>query len=105
MQNTVRTTIRIRKDLINQSKFIALQRGISLQQVINETLAYGFKHVGDFKRRKEAMDKINQLRENIYKKQGPINVSKLVEQNKKELQERADRFIKTAGRSYGSNPK
>lgn len=88
---TVRTTIRIRKDLLDQSRFLALRRETSLQQVINDTLAQGFGHITDFDIHREAMARIDQFRESLKGKK--INVKKLVEENKKELEERSNRLL------------
>lgn len=88
---TVRTTIRIRKDLFDQSRMLALRRDTSLQQVINDTLARGFGHITDFDVHKEAMARIDKFRENL--KGRKINVKKLVEENKKELEERSNRLL------------
>ena len=82
MQTTVRTTIRIRKDLLDQSRRIALDRGTNLQEVINDTLARGYKHISDIERTKDAMKVIDTFRENIKKKNGTINITELLEANK-----------------------
>lgn len=87
---TVRTTIRIRKDLLDQSKLIALRREISLQEVINDALAQGFGHITDFDLHTEAMVRIDKLRKNL---KGRKNIKKLVEENKKELQSRSVRML------------
>lgn len=97
MQATVRTTIRIRKDLLDQSKLLALKQGSSLQDVINETLIKGFgNHITDLDIHQEAMQNIDRLRENIRKKiKGrSINTKKLIEQNKKELENRTLNTLK-----------
>ena len=70
MQTTIRTTIRIRKDLLDQSRRIALERGMHLQDVINDTLAIGYGHVSDLNRTKNAMKVIDTFREDMKKKQG-----------------------------------
>ncbi len=80
MQNTVRTTIRIRKDILDQSRILALHKGVSLQDVINETLAIGYKHVSSFHGTKEAIGKIDAFRKNMEKKN--IDIHKLIELNK-----------------------
>lgn len=91
MQDAVRTTIRIRKDLLRQSKSLALHRGTSLQQVINDTLASGFKHVSDLNSHVQAMARIDEFRESL--KGRKINIRELLEENKKTLQDRANRLI------------
>lgn len=98
---TVRTTIRIRKDLFDQSKLLALKKGTSFQQVVNDTLASGLRD-GDLKKRQEAMAKIDQFREEVFRKHGKINVQKLVDQNRQELEERTNRILNTAKSNYGS---
>lgn len=91
MQTTIRTTIRIRKDLLDQSRLLALKQGTSLQEVINDVLLKGFgNHITDFDIHQEAMVNIDRLKESIRKKlKGKsINTKKLIEQNKKELENR-----------------
>lgn len=92
MQTTVRTTIRIRKDLLDQSKLLALQNDTSLQEIINEVLIRGFGYIGDLDKHKIAMDKIDRIRQSL--KGSKISASRLVEENKKELQARTDRILK-----------
>lgn len=91
MSNIVRTTIRVRKDLLDQSRFLALRHGSTLQEEINNLLAQGLKNISDFNRHKEAMAGIDEFRESMKGKK--INVEKLLEQNKRELQERTDRLL------------
>ncbi len=93
MQNTVRTTIRIRKDLYDQSRKLAYQTNSSLQEVINSALAKGFGATSSLNSRKEAMNKINAFREGLRKQGLVFNVEKMIEENKKELQERTDRRL------------
>lgn len=88
---TVRTTIRIRKDLLDQSRLLALRRSASLQQVINDTLAQGFGHITDLDIHKQAMRRIDKLR--ISLKGRKIDVKRLVEENKKELEDRSNRLL------------
>lgn len=88
---TVRTTIRIRKDLLDQSRLLALRRDTSLQQVINDTLAQGFGHISDFDIHRKAMVRIDEFRESL--KGRKINVQKLVAKNKKELEERSNKLL------------
>ena len=65
MNNTVRTTIRLRKDLLDQSRLISSQRDTSLQEVINETLARGFGEISDLNRHQKAMAAIDAFRESM----------------------------------------
>lgn len=92
MINSVRTTIRIRKDLLHLSKLEAVKSGTSLQEIINQTLAVGFRHVSDLNLQKRAMAKIDKFRDRMANQK--INVQKLVDENKKELVERSSRLIK-----------
>ena len=102
MQNIVRTTIRIRKDLLDLSKLLALQKGVSMQQVINEMLEYGFDQLPKKKSRREIMDEIDRMREEIYQKHGYINTQELVDANKRDQQESVDRIL---GRVYKTKKK
>ena len=65
MQNTVRTTIRIRTDLFDQFRLIALKKSTSLQEVINSTLALGLGKISDLDSDKKAMKKIDTFRASI----------------------------------------
>ncbi len=80
MQTTIRTTIRIRKDLLDQSRMIALNKGASLQDVINETLAIGYKHVTDLQSAKDSMKRIDMFRQRMVKKN--IKLNALIEASK-----------------------
>lgn len=80
MKNTIRTTIRIRKDLLDQSKMIAVQEATSLQEIINQTLARGLTHISDLKSRKKAMAKIDNFRQLVAGKK--INLQALLTENK-----------------------
>lgn len=82
MQNTVRTTIRIRKDLIDQSRMIALKRGTSLQDVINQTLAIGFGHITDFNVVNRSIRQIDNFRNSLTSKN--VKLGKLLEISKKD---------------------
>ncbi len=82
MNNTVRTTLRIRKDILDQSRLLALKRDTSLQEVINDTLIKGFRYITDIDRHKEAMAAIDKFREGMRGKK--INLQKLLVQNKKD---------------------
>lgn len=62
MQTTIRTTVRIRKDLFDQFRFLALKKGSSLQEVINNTLALGLGKVSDLDQNRKAMSKIDKFR-------------------------------------------
>lgn len=91
MQTTVRTTIRIRKDLLDQSRLLAFKRQVSLQQVINDMLLKGYgNHITDFDIHQQAMKNIDRFRENIRKRRKgkSIDTNKLIQQNKKDLEER-----------------
>lgn len=94
MNNAVRTTIRIRKDLFDQSRLLAFQRNTSLQEVINDTLTKGFRYITDINPHKEAMAAIDQLRKEMRGKK--VNVQELIDENKKELEERTNRLLDTA---------
>ena len=82
MQGTVRTTIRIRKDLVDQSRMIALKKGVSLQDVINDTLAVGFKHVTDLNTASRLMGQIDSFRQSMTSKN--VNLEKLLDLSKKD---------------------
>ncbi len=83
MQTTVRTTIRIRKDLIDQSRLIALKKGVSLQEIINDTLAMGFRHVSDLNSVQEAIRRLDEFRASQAGKK--ISLKKLLEESKRDL--------------------
>lgn len=82
MQTTVRTTLRIRKDLLDQSRILAFNKGESLQDVINETLALGYKHITDFNKAQESMKQIDDFRQGMLKKN--IDLKSLIEESKSE---------------------
>lgn len=82
MNITVRTTVRIRKDLFDQSRLLALKRNTTLQEVINDTLIKGFRYITDIDRHKEAMAAIDTFRESVGRRK--VNLQKLLEQNKKD---------------------
>lgn len=90
--DTVRTTIRIRKDLLDQSRILAIRRSTSLQNIINESLAKGLGEVSDLNRHKRAMEIIDRLRESLKGKK--VNVQALVDENKRELEERTNRILR-----------
>lgn len=85
MQSTVRTTIRIRKDLLDQSKLLALRTDSSLQEVVNQVLAQGFSYITDLDTQRAAMDKIDAFREKIAKSGRKVDVKALLEEAKKDL--------------------
>ena len=91
MQNIVRTTIRIRKDLLDLSKLLALQKGVSMQQVINEMLEYGFDQLPKKKSRREIMDEIDKIRAGI--SMTNKQVAEILAMNKQDQQDRADRVL------------
>ncbi len=62
MQAAIRTTVRLRKDLFDKSRLMALEKGTSMQEVINTTLALGFGKVSDLESSKQAMAKIDKFR-------------------------------------------
>lgn len=84
MLQTVRTTIRIRKDLLDQSRLLALKQGTSLQDVINDVLLKGFdNHITDFDIHREAMANIDRFRESLRGRK--INVKKILALSKRDL--------------------
>lgn len=83
MQTTSRTTIRIRKDLIDQLRLLAFNREVSLQDVINETLALGFGHISDLDIQHDAMARIDKFRESLRGKK--IDIQKILQESKKDL--------------------
>ena len=92
MQNTIRTTVRLREDLLNQSKLLAIKRGSSVQKVINDTLAKGFGHISDIEIRRDTIKKIDQFRKSIADEK--INVQSIVDQNKEELDTRTRQLLR-----------
>ena len=92
MQNTIRTTIRIREDLLKQSRLIAIKDGKSLQHVINDTLAKGLGSIS-LNTRRDAMGKIDQIRKSLEAQNVKVNTQELIDENKRELQERTDRIL------------
>lgn len=83
---TVRTTIRIRKEILGLSKILAMKRGTSLQRVINDTLAVGL-HISDKQSQQKAMAKIDKFRDDLSNRK--VNVQKLIDEAKKDLEVRA----------------
>lgn len=84
MQGTVRTTIRIRKDLLDQSRRLALERGTNLQDVINDVLARGYGDVTDLNRHKQAMLTIDSIRKTL-SQNGKIDTNALIKESKKDF--------------------
>lgn len=83
MQTTIRTTIRIRKDIFDQSRLLALKSGTSLQTVINATLALGLGKVSDLQSNREAMAKIDQFRTSLAGKK--LDLENLLDESKSAL--------------------
>jgi len=83
MHNAVKTTIRIREDLLRQSKLLAVRRGTSLQEIINTMLARGFGHISDLNRHRQAMKRIDRFRESLKDKK--VNIKKILQDSKKDL--------------------
>ncbi len=83
MQATIRTTVRIRKDLFDQSRLLAVKKGTSLQEIINNTLALGLGKVSDLESTKEAMMKIDKLRMSLSDKK--IDLEDLLSKSKSDL--------------------
>ena len=80
MQTTVRTTLRIRKDLLDQSRTLAFNRGKPLQDIINQTLAIGYKHITDLNSANKSMKQIDDFRRQMVKKN--INFTNLLKTSK-----------------------
>ena len=87
---TVRTTIRIRKDLMELARKAARENSTNLQKVVNDTLARGFTYAPDLNKRKKLMSELDVLRAKIKRKYGNINTEELINKNKKEQQIRSD---------------
>ena len=83
MQNTVRTTIRIRTDLFDQFRLIALQKRTSLQEVINSTLALGLGKISNLDSDRKAMKKIDALRISMNDKK--FSLDNLIKESKLNL--------------------
>ena len=83
MQTTIRTTVRIRKDLFDQSRLLALKNGTSLQEIINNTLALGLGKVSDLESSKEAMKKIDKLRVSLSGKK--VDLENLLSKSRSDL--------------------
>ncbi|HEX8931939.1 MAG TPA: hypothetical protein VF810_02175 [Patescibacteria group bacterium] len=80
----IRTTIRIRKDLLDQSRILALERGTNLQDVINDILAKGYGEISDLNRHKRAMTTIDSIRQTL-SQHGQIDTEALLNESKREL--------------------
>lgn len=59
---------------------LAFKKGVSLQDIINETLSIGYKHVTDLNIARESMKQIDTFRKNMEHKK--INIKKLLELSK-----------------------
>lgn len=79
----VRTTVRIRKDLFDQSRLLALRNGTSMQEIINNTLALGLGKVSDLQSSREVMVKIDKLRMSLSGKK--INLEDLLNKSRSDL--------------------
>ncbi len=90
---TVRTTIRLRKDLFEHSKFIAFKQDTTIQDVINNALAAGFGHITDLDLHQKAITDIDKIREDLRKKKKKFNVQELIEKNKKDLEQRTKKLL------------
>ena len=75
MQNTTRTTVRIRTELLDKSRLIALKQNTSIQDVINEALTVGFKHITNIKGTENSFRTIDKFRKNTANKK--IDLKKL----------------------------
>lgn len=93
MQTTVRTTIRIRKDLLDKSRQLAFNRRTSQQKVISDALSLGFSRMSDTETQKKAFARIDKFRENLKRIGIKVDVQKLIGENKEELQERTNRVL------------
>lgn len=83
MQTTIRTTVRIRMDLFDQFRFLALKKGTSLQEVINNTLALGLGKISDLDSDRKAMSKIDTFRISLENKK--ISLEDLLDKSKSDL--------------------
>ncbi len=83
MQTTIRTTIRIRKELFDQSRLLALKNRTSLQEIINNILALGLGKVSDLESSREAMAKIDKLRISLSDRK--INLEDLLSTSRSDL--------------------
>ena len=83
MQTTIRTTVRIRKDLFDQSRLLALRKGTSLQEIINSTLALGLGKVSDLESNRKAMAKIDKFRMSLSDKK--FNLEDLLNKSRSDL--------------------
>lgn len=83
MQTTIRTTVRIRKDLFDKSRLLAIKQGATFQEIINKTLALGFGKVSDLEGPKKSMNKIDKLRSSLATKK--IDLQDLLYESKSDL--------------------
>lgn len=80
---TTRTTIRLRKDLLDQSRMTALHKHTSIQNVINDTLAIGFSRVTDLNIAQDSIEQIDKFRNSL--KDRDVNLEKLLTISKHDL--------------------
>ncbi len=80
---TIRTTVRIRTDLFEQFRFLALKKRISLQEVINSTLALGLGKISDLDSDRKAMAKIDTFRISLADKK--LSLEDLLDKSKSDL--------------------
>jgi len=83
MYTTTRTTLIIITDLFDQFRFLALQKGTSLQDVINTTLALGLGKISDLDSDTKAMAKIDSFRLSLADKN--ISLEGLLDESKADL--------------------
>jgi len=83
MQTTIRTTVRIRTDLFNKFRRLALKKGTSLQEVINNTLALGLGKISDLDSDRKAMSKIDTFRSSLVNKR--VYLEDLLDKSKSDL--------------------
>lgn len=83
MQTTIRTTVRIRTDLFDQFRFLAVKKGTSLQEVINTVLALGLGKVSDLDSDRKIMIKIDTVRNSLIGKK--ISLEELLNKSKSDL--------------------
>jgi len=83
MQMTTRTTVRIRTDLFDQFRLLALKKGTSLQEVINTILALGLGKISDLDSDRKAMSKIDAFRSSLFNKK--VSLEDLLNESKSDL--------------------
>lgn len=92
MHNTVRTTIRIRKDLLDQSRTLAREQDTTVQNIINDILVKGFSKITDLNKHKQAMNTIDAIREKLSHNK-TIDTKALVEENNEVLDDRSRKLL------------